>query len=540
MIRKHLSQVLTYPVATLLILAAIITGIHLTTVFEYPPAWFDEIEILEMGRFSIFEKDPDWTLNLFPLADGSFTTPRPYFHYVCGALLEGLYRVTGGFLFGRILMLISLPCCALALFFWLKTKEISLPAIFATSLLFLVDPNATICAHWYRPDLWCTTMIFCALSLIERSRTAKRPPLRLVLAGILTATSVFVWITSVLFLPLVLLEAVQSQENTRNRIRTFVYIAFGGLFATAVFLAPLLHDITGIIEQYLSKSEISTITKRSGSPLSALAGRTSDFIKIACRSPFIWGMSASVILFTGKFRLHAALFVLLAGFILATRVYHLRMIYLMPYLFLFTADGIDRFLTSESWLMKTAGRLFVSGTAAFGILISVIALNTAGLPEKNTLPLLIKKLRVAIPEKRPNVYLLDFEHEFYYAGRNLGWRMYSTVPRDLPTKEPYAKILDSMDVIIISAMLPSLTDDQKRTLVSRGFTRTERIEMPPAAIGPIKSKLASIFYAHGYPSFEIWRRRRNSESETSSSTSTTNPRAETSPHADKCRLFSEF
>ena len=189
-------------------------------------------------------------------------------------------------------MLLSLPCCAFALLAYLREKGISPMVAFIVAGMFLVDPNATICAHWYRPDLWCMTMIFLALTLIMRSRTSPRSELLLFASGALTAMSLFFWITSVLLVPLVLLEFClvhrksDGEGPTSHILPRFVTLFIGGTVATAILLAPLFKYIPEIISQYLSISEVGTVAAVSDTPLSAALGRMYDFIKIAFRSPF--------------------------------------------------------------------------------------------------------------------------------------------------------------------------------------------------------------------------------------------------------------
>lgn len=505
------SFVLRRPFAALFATALAVFGVHLLTIAEYPPAWFDEIEILEMGRFSIFDIRPEWSVNLIPQADGSFVAPYPLFHYLSGALLEALYRLTGGFICGRAVMLASLPCCMFALFAWLRTKPIAPAFAFVAALLFLVDPNATICAHWYRPDLWCMSMTFLALVAIARARMSRFPHMLYFFAGVLTATAIFFWITSVLFLPLILLESCLPGNGEpfcpKALPSRLLSLVAGGVLITAVLLIPHCQYISQIIVQYLSRSEIATITTASDSPLAAVVARSADLVKIACRSPFVWGAACVGVVAAKRFRIHAALFVLLILFMLATRVYHLRMVYLMPYLFLLAAAGIDHLAQNAKRTVACTSHAYVTLALIFGTALSICALNFAAWPEGNTLSVVSRQLHNALPLSSPKVYLFDFEHELYYAGRANGWRMYSTNPRELVFDERYASFLDGMDAVIVSSVTPGLTAAQERTLAGHGFVRAGRIAMPPAATGTVKRRLAGIFYAHGYPDCEIWRRK---------------------------------
>ena len=91
----------------------------------------------------------------------------------------------------------------------------------------------------------------------------------------------------------------------------------------------------------------------------------------------------------------------------------------------------------------------------------------------------------------------------------------SLVEEGAATLNGLAKIVDTsrmkapafkMDAVIVSSMLPPLTGKMEQTLREHGFENKTYIDMPPSATGKIKSFLANIFYAHGYPSFTIWSR----------------------------------
>ena len=508
MFNKIKSHLTAHPLAFLLLSSIVVFSIHMLTVGEYPAAWFDEIEIIEMGRFSVFNVKPEWSVNLLPAPNGALVPPSPYFHYLAGAILEALYRATDGFIAGRFVMLASLPLCAMALFAWLRGKGISDTVSFAVAMLFLVDPNATICAHWYRPDLWCLAMVLFGSLLIAKSRDSSHPALFLLFGGALGATAVFFWITSVLLMPLMLAELcvtynpLGSKKKMTTTLKSLGLATIGGIIATAILLLPLYRHIPDIVEQYLTKSEIANMMSTQSDPLSATMVRLFDFVKIACRSPFTWSAALVGVFISRRNALHAVLFVATTVFILSTRVYHLRMVYLMPYVFLFAAISAEHLFSSTSKPVAVLSRLFVGGALCFGLALSVAALNFAAWPESNTLALFTEKLNKTIPGHKPKVCLLDFEHECYYAGRSLGWRMYSTSRRTEILEAPYANFLDNMDAIVVSTMLP-LSDTEKLVIADHGFTKSTTIEMPPAATGPIKSKLAAIFYAHGYPTCEV-------------------------------------
>lgn len=506
MLNNIRNSVLSHPLTTLCAVGLIVFGIHLTTVFDYPAGWFDEIEILEMGRFSVFSPFPDWSVNLLPGADGVLHPSAPMFHYLSGFLLESLYRLTGSFAPGRIFFLFSLPAAALLLFVWLRTKSIPASAALPTALFLLLDPNATICAHWYRPDLWTTSLAFASMALLSTtcgSTTWKRPA-ACFLAGVLTTTMLFTWITSALLLPLIGWEALQSVRPTSPKLilRDAAVFSCGALFVAALLLIPLYPYIPAILDQYARHSELGHAS------FDAPANRVVDFIKIALRSPCVWFLSSLGIAFGRKFPVHIAIFAGLCALMISTRVYHLRMVQLMPFLFLFTAIVLTRIQQRGNRLLHRVQRAFIG----FGLLcyfgLSVAALNYAAIPGANTFAAIREKLRAAIPARSPKVYLYDMEHELYYPGRALGWKMYSYAPRNLIfNTDVSAGLLDQIDAIVISKSAnPQPTDAEIETMITHGFKRTDEVRFHYIPVNTVKSTLENLFYAHGYPDCDIYTR----------------------------------
>lgn len=504
MLNKILNSILSHPLTTLCAAGLIVFGIHLTTVIDYPAGWFDEIEILEIGRFSVFNPFPDWSVNLFPATDGILRPSAPVFHYLAGFIQESLYRLTGSFIPGRVFFLLSLPAVAMLLFIWLRTKTISAPASLLTAAFFLLDPNATICAHWYRPDLWTTGLAFSAMILLSVTcgDTTWRRPAACFLSGVLTTTMLFTWITSMLLLPLIGLEALQSVRSAplRTILRDAGLFLLGALLSSSSFLIPLYPHIPAIIAQYAQHSELG------GSSFDTPNKRLLDFIKIAVRSPYVWLLAMSGIATCRKFLMHVILFAGLCALMLSTRVYHLRMVQLMPFLFLFTSVAL-------AWIQQQDGRLLRyarNAVIGFGLLcyfgLSVVALNYAAIPGANTFTAIREKLRAAIPAQSPKVYLYDMEHELYYPGRALGWKMYSYAPRNLIfNADASVGLLDQIDAIVISKMAnPQPSDTEIETMIARGFKQTDEIRLPHIPVNTIKSTLEGLFYAHGYPDCTVY------------------------------------
>lgn len=501
------------PFAFLSGLALIVFGIHVITLVDYPPCWFDEIEIIEMGRFSLFDVHPDWSVNLIPSSSAVPQVPQPYFHYLFAAIQESLYRLTGSFVAGRLLALASLPVSALLLCKWLATKGFGTITLLMTTTLFLLDPNATICAHWYRPDLWTLSIALVTMILLSVSRTKAPLPRRFacLVAGALSCTMLFVWITSMLLLPLIAWEAVASvrrldeepQQNTiRRGLLDTAMFAVGGLLAAVTWLLPLYPHIPAIIRQYAELSELG-----GGGDSGGIIQHVTDFVKIALRSPCVWTFAGlGIALAVRKRTIHVLIFLGLCLLMLKTRVYHLRMIQLLPFLFLFAADAIDWAMQHKGKMLSQGANVLLALAVSSYFSLSVLALNFAALPSGNTFSALTKRLEKALATPNPNVYLYDMEHELYYSGRALGWQMYSYANREtIFNASRSANLLDRLDAVVITdfAKRPP-TDADLALLKKKGFTNVETIKLPHGRCCRIKELFATLFYAHGYPDCTIY------------------------------------
>ena len=501
---------LKHSVISLCVTAAAVFACHLTTFLDYPSAWLDEIWILEIGRSSIFDIHPENSIVLFPATGDALNPMGPNLTYIFCFIQEALFRLTNSFICGRVFALSSLPIAAILLFLWLRTKDISTGIALITSLLFLMDPNATICAHWYRPDIWTTAFAFLAMVLLARSRNAPtgKRICACILAGGLSAFMPFFWISSAILLPLIAWEALLSERDATGSLRpkrtirdASCFIA-AELIATAIILIPLCPHLDAVLNHFSNHTEIGSAFAGFGT----FASRLIDFIKIAGRSPCVWTLAlAGTLLSFRKYRMHVALFALVGGIILSTRVYHLRMIQLLPFLFLFTALALEWLLALPHRKIKA---LIVGGSLLSYFTLSVLALNYAAWPTENTYRNFTDKLKAATPEKLDRVYLLDSEYETYYSGHELGWRMYAYQDHKYffdPAQS--ANLIDKVDAVIVSsAVNPPLTGEQKQTLADHGFRKTGEVTMPHGQPNAVKSFLANLFYAHGYPSCDIYTR----------------------------------
>ena len=346
------------------------------------------------------------------------------------------------------------------------------------------------------------------MNLLARSRNAPtgKRICACILAGGLSAFMPFFWISSAVLLPLIAWESLLSERDETGSIRRgqavrdASYFIAAGLLATVIILIPLYPNLDAVLDHFSNHTEIGS----SFAGFGTFACRLIDFIKIAGRSPCVWTLAlAGMLLSFRMHRMHIALFALVCGTILSTRVYHLRMIQFLPFLFLFTALALERLATLPYRKIRA---IVVSGSLLSYFALSVLALNYAAWPTENTYRNFTDKLKATTPEKLDRVYLLDSEYETYYSGRELGWRMYAYQSHkyffDLSQS---ADLIDKVDAVIVSsAVSPPLTREQKQTLADHGFRKTGGFKMPQDQPNTVKSFLAKLFYAHGYPSCDVY------------------------------------
>lgn len=467
----------------ILLLSGLLTFLfHCISVSYYPMCWNDEVEIIEIGRRALFQGD-GWSVYLGSAPGGGYEFPSPLLHYVAAAIQELLCRVSGGFVLPRLFFMLSLPACALAMFKWLSLKrDIPINSSLFVSLLFLVDPNATICAHWYRPDLWAMTLAFVAMILVAKRRFAW--------AGAVSAFMVFFWITSALFLPLILLESIRNSDDLP---KDFLRGIIGALAASVLVMIPLYSRFPEIIAQYIDHSEIGNSSMRGFTTVKCV-----DFLRIAIRSPFVWLLAAGGIVLRRR-TAYAIVFVCLSVFMLWSRVYHLRMIYLMPYLFLFAAMMISR-------MNGVFLRLFRLSAVSVYVFISIFLLEVAALPTgNNSLSNLMAGLKEAVPVAKAKVYLVDNEHELYLACRKLGWKMFGSWSPDSAFEEQFVgELIREMDaVLVVDSQRFKPSEAQDKYLREHGFSKVTPLRFMRNATG-VRKLLVDFFYTSGYPDVLVY------------------------------------
>lgn len=496
----------------LCIISLMVTCCHLTTVKNYPLCWFDEVEIQELGRYSTYDQYPTWSMDLNSKTR-PYSNPKPTFHYFGGWIQESLYRIFDSYIAPRIFCIFGLMFATILFYVWLIKKKVDPCLALIGSLLFISDTNVTVGVHWYRLDIWVIGITFISCILVLCSNTYKESSQFKIffLVGVLMVFQVFFWITSITLWPLILAEILQLSINenwTFKKYRNvFCSIFLGSLFSLSILLLPLYQELFTVIINFLS----SLLEQFQNGESSIerdffldLKHRIILFLSLIIRTPFIWIGGILGLFFFKKNKYHIFAFLISLFIVLFSHLYHARVNYLTPLIFLFFLETVSYSIKHR--VLKKVIILFLIFALIYSFGLSVIGMNYLARPitKENSYEALLSKAEPLI-EKEKNVY--TFTYDIYHVARKLKWNLYSLSQADKFFNIEVSKpLLEKLDYIIIGDDYP-LTDEQNRFLISNSFVRSKGIEMPKDQLTGITAKFRPIIYARGYPSFTIWERK---------------------------------
>ena len=508
--------------ASLLIFACIVLCIHFTTVKHYPICWLDEVDIIETGRFSTYDQHPNWSINLLPSKSNQLSPP-PYFHYLGGALLETVYRMTGNFVAVRITAMMGLLPATLLLYVWLRKKKFTPLIAWITAMLFMADPNVSVGLHWYRIDLWAFALTFSCFILVDSAR-GKNDRIQyrvLCLIGALMILEALFWITSVMHWIFILAEILALAHTEQWPLKKYWRAALAGvcgaIFMLTICLIPIYQEIAQTINVYLTQTEVgatlSRVSNAHGLFTHEWLERMILFIKLIIRTPFVWFGVILGIFSCRKYPFHTIALLIASIIVMSTQVYHNRVNYLTPMVLFFFALGLGSFLNSKIKAFRILSGLFIVSSFVYAYGLSVIGMNYFAQPctMENTYDVFEQKLACVVGTGPKRVY--TFTYAPYHVGRKLGWRMYSFLPgrpETLFTKSLSANLIEHLDYILVGDDYP-LTDEQKQFFVNHHFTILQRIQMPVDYPTGLMKTMRTIIYARGYPSFTVWAKKKEGQ-----------------------------
>jgi hypothetical protein len=411
-------------VSWLLVLSTVCL-IHSFTFNISPPLWADEAQIIEHGRLIPFEPHSEWSMNWSSAAN----RPILLWSYLGPALQEAAFRITMPLPFGpRIASLFGAIIAATASIGWLLSMKTYRPIALILGLVFLLDYMFVQSYRGARVDCWVLAFCFGACWVVRyaMSRMQEGRPFRwaLTMGGSMAAIAFFVWPSAVLTYPLVVAELLgrlreeySMRKSAASILRSGMAFVIGGLVTTFLLLLPIWHLLKTVfndIEPILRASQLPySLSLQIKNLLDSF--KYSQLLPVSALIGFIWGRG----------RLMAWMAVLVFVYILSTRLYLNRLIYLLPYAIGLIA-GVYQIPVTLNTNAKTR-RLITSVGLSLVIVGSVssslIIRPAIALSQKveRDPSILFSLGRESIGNGPYLVYLGAWE--FYFPGRWLGWHM---------------------------------------------------------------------------------------------------------------------
>ena len=453
------------------VFAAAIFALHATTLLWYPECWLDEVTIREYGVAAMGGR---------PLAGEQHAL-----FYGAGLLSNALFEASGSAWPNRVASLMGLPLMTLLMFAWLR-KRFSGVVSAACACLFCVDALVLVGAKWGRPDLLGMSLVMAAVLSVGNTGGWRGATV----AGALCGAAFTWWPATVVLMPLVAAETAASRGFGRKLATAaacgalgfaiFQTVSIVALLATGTELQRLLQQTVSMTElkDYLSPEATVNVT------WAAVTSRARLFLSLILRSPItllltVVGVGVSV----RRRGWHVGGLAISAAVVLSSHVYHARVSYLAPFMFLFVTEAM-----SVAW-----GRKAAWAGMAYGVALA-LAINCCAVPRHgDVLPSdLIRELRGSGIGRGASVGIT--EYGVHDAGKKLGWVMTSTLPADgyaLLTPETLA----GLDAVVTAGSVP---ESAKSALESAGFALLLKTKASPY------TRWREIFYARGNAAYAVW------------------------------------
>src|SRR5215216_6211917 len=356
--------------------------IHLLTLTISPPLWMDEAQIIEHGRLMPFEPHSAWSVNWWSTAD----RPILLWSYLGPALQEMAFRITTPLPYGpRLASLFGAMVAATVLVGWLLSMKTYRPVSLILGLVFLLDPIFVQSYRGARVDCWALAFCFGACWAVRYAMSqmqgGRRFKSALAMGGILAAVAFFVWPSSVLTYPLVLAELIVllREDYSMHRsgagvLRSVAAFVVSGLAATFMLLIPVWHLLDTVFD------DILPILSASQPPYS-LSPQLKNLLDSFKYSQLL--LVAALITFSrGQGRLIAWAALLTLVYILCTRLYLARLIYLLPYAIALVGGAYQIPLTLNTKVWRSITNVGVSVLVIVSISLSLIVRPVLALSQK--------------------------------------------------------------------------------------------------------------------------------------------------------------
>ncbi|MGV3502908.1 MAG: hypothetical protein ACO1O1_04325 [Adhaeribacter sp.] len=453
--------------------ASIALGIQLLTLDVLPHLQQDEAQITDYGRLAL-DPHSDWSVTWWT-AEGK---PLVLWSYLGPVMAEVSYQLGGASGLGpRLASLIGGFWAATMALGWLLARRVPPYAAFGLSLALLLDPLFVLSQRMARVDSWVIALCLACCWLLRATPVSKDHAYdkwRLMAAGGLAATAAFVWPSAVFLYPLVLLElfyAARADKEGAGRKRfsasRVFYFGAGGLLGGALLLLPIWQILPGILEDMTKLVAQNVDPSKSDQDRLLALFNYQNWLALmrtfrrAFSPVFPLLALAGALLYREKGLILA--FILTLSVLFASLLYFLRVLYLLPYLlalgsgvFIYAAASSGS-LQTKRWSRVTLG-LLLTWSVSISLLIRT-ALGLEGKTERDR-DHIYQAAMSRIGAGQHHVFLA-YTYEFYFAGRALGWKLYtpyiqySTKDRGIwdrpykPTPQ-FRALLSRMDYVLIA------------------------------------------------------------------------------------------
>ncbi|MFD3002753.1 hypothetical protein ACFS7Z_20445 [Pontibacter toksunensis] len=397
----------------------------------------DEAQIIDYGRLTL-NPNSTWSIS-WRVAEEK---PILLWSYLGPLISEASFMMSGYSSLGpKVASLLGGLFASTMALGWLIVRRVPKYAAFGLSLAFLLDPLFLLSQRIGRVDSWvlgcclCCCWILHGTDIVKNNNQAK---FRLVIAGGLAAISALIWPSGVFLYPLIVIELFKF-DNTEDKFITKRqviwlrggYFALGGLITSMLLLIPIAQHF------FLIFGDMTTMLSNNVNSSMSFFERFFALLEykqwLKMLKAFIKTFSPLFLIFAlvGLFlRFDKRIFIatlLAAGIIFASQIYEQRLLYLLPYfLVLISCSFIQSKKQNSKNLIKKYNTTVLIILVTWSVSLSLFVRTAIGLnkPDESDQ---IRIYRVSNSHIGAGNYkvLLGFTYEFYFAGRSLGWQMYT-------------------------------------------------------------------------------------------------------------------
>jgi hypothetical protein len=443
-----------------------------STIDVLPSLMQDEAQITDYGRLAL-DSVSRWSVTWWIAGD----KPLFLWSYLGPLFAEISFQIGGSSGVGpRIMALSGGLVAGIIAFGWLLERKV--PPILAAilAIIFLIDPLSTLSQRMARSDSW--VIAFCLASCwilrLSSSRQGFSKRKLLILSGILAATASFVWPSAMFLYPLICLElyySVYGLTETKNYWKDLIvdvsWFLFGGLCISIILIIPIRHQLVTIMVDM--KHMVALNVNNTTTPIQRLMTLFSyqpweKLIKAFAKtlSPSLPFLALWALVFRRERGLLLVAIITLS-MIFMTLVYEFRILYLLPYLLAITGSLFQYLnLDLSKVIIKRISVTLLTLSLVWSIGITIFLRSTIAYHDRtlHDRSLITNATKKAIGPGNFKVFLA-FTYELYFAGRSLGWQLYTPYIQfsydssgnwirkdDFQPKDKFIKLMSTMDYAI--------------------------------------------------------------------------------------------